>query len=67
MLTLQSLQCVDLFEPVIFDSSRTGLYTVAKTPLHDFWTKRGGAQVFDMGGSMVIYGTLTMRMAKLVR
>ena len=26
-------------------------------PLQDFWAKRGGERLFDMGGSTVIYGT----------
>ena len=30
--------------------------TVAKNPLQDFWAKRGGGRLFDMGGSTVIYG-----------
>ena len=31
---------------------------VAKNPLQDFWPKRGGGRLFDMGSSTVIYGTL---------
>ena len=46
------------FDPaVIFDSTRLGDSTVAKKPLRDFWARRGGGQLFDMGGSTVTYGT----------
>ena len=39
------------------DSTRLGGSTVAKNPLQDFWAKRGGGRLFDMGGSTVIYGS----------
>ena len=39
------------------DSTRLGGSTVAKNPLQDFWAKRGGGRLFDMGGLTVIYGT----------
>ena len=53
LLTLQSLRRVDL-RPVIFDSTRLGGSMVAKNPLQDFWSKRGGGQLFDVGSLMVI-------------
>ena len=40
--------------------SRLGGSTVAKNPLQDFWAKRGGGRLFDMGGSTVIYGKTTV-------
>ena len=43
---------------VIFDSARLGGSMVAKNSLQNFWAKRGGGRLFDMGGSTVIYGTI---------
>ena len=40
--------------------------TVAKNPLQDFWAKRGGGQLFDMGGLTVIYGICLRPMILIV-